>query len=158
MVGFFFDMDGTIADLYSVDGWLESLRSSDPTPYAEAMPMGNMEALRSRIDAIRAQGDIVGVISWCSKCGSPDYNRATRAAKVAWLDAQGLTFDEINVVRYGRDKYTCRKTTNLDKYVLFDDEDTNIDNWNKHKDTMGVLVQGFEDILRVLDEHLNDSH
>lgn len=157
MVGFFFDMDGTIADLYSVEGWLECLRSSNPAPYSQAAPMGDMVALRKRIDAIRAQGDIVGIISWCSKCGSRSYNRATRAAKVAWLDAQGLTLDEINVVRYGRDKYTCRKSTNLDKYILFDDEHSNIDSWNKHQNTMGVLVTGFEDILRVLDEHLNET-
>lgn len=27
-----FDMDGTIADLYGVDGWLEMLIAEDPTP------------------------------------------------------------------------------------------------------------------------------
>ena len=28
----YFDMDGTIADLYAVDGWLDMLRAYDPTP------------------------------------------------------------------------------------------------------------------------------
>ena len=27
-----FDMDGTIADLYGVEGWLEMLRAEDETP------------------------------------------------------------------------------------------------------------------------------
>ena len=31
-----FDMDGTLADLYGVENWLEKLRASDPSPYAEA--------------------------------------------------------------------------------------------------------------------------
>ena len=29
-----FDMDGTIANLYGVPGWLSYLQESDPTPYA----------------------------------------------------------------------------------------------------------------------------
>ena len=29
----FFDMDGTIADLYSVDGWLADLINKDVRPY-----------------------------------------------------------------------------------------------------------------------------
>ena len=28
-----FDMDGTIADLYGVSGWLEMLRAENPKPY-----------------------------------------------------------------------------------------------------------------------------
>ena len=36
------DMDGTIANLYGVEGWLPMLRAEDPTPYAEAKVMWNM--------------------------------------------------------------------------------------------------------------------
>lgn len=28
----YFDMDGTIANLYAVEGWLPMLRAYDPTP------------------------------------------------------------------------------------------------------------------------------
>ena len=31
-----FDMDGTIADLYGVKGWLNYLRNEDTTPYEKA--------------------------------------------------------------------------------------------------------------------------
>ena len=34
-----FDMDGTIADLYGVENWLEMLIAEDPTPYAVAKPL-----------------------------------------------------------------------------------------------------------------------
>ena len=33
------DMDGTIADLYAVDNWLDMLRAYDATPYVKAKPM-----------------------------------------------------------------------------------------------------------------------
>ena len=31
----YFDMDGTIADLYAVDGWLADLRSENVRPYRQ---------------------------------------------------------------------------------------------------------------------------
>ena len=31
-----FDMDGTIADLYGVEGWLEMLEAENAAPYVEA--------------------------------------------------------------------------------------------------------------------------
>ena len=34
-----FDMDGTIANLYGVNGWLEDLRNYNPRPYIVAEPM-----------------------------------------------------------------------------------------------------------------------
>ena len=41
-----FDMDGTIADLYGVKGWLEYLQAENPWPYLAARPMCDMDALR----------------------------------------------------------------------------------------------------------------
>ena len=39
-----FDLDGTIANLYGVENWLNMLRAYDPTPYAQAVPMLIMSA------------------------------------------------------------------------------------------------------------------
>ena len=41
-----FDMDGTIADLYSVNNWLDKLRAFDVTPYKNAKPLYDMEILK----------------------------------------------------------------------------------------------------------------
>lgn len=48
-----FDMDGTIASLFSYPNWLELLRAENPTPYAEAKPMWDMEALADILNALR---------------------------------------------------------------------------------------------------------
>ena len=37
-----FDMDGTLADLYGVQDWLDYLIEEDETPYLIAEPMCNM--------------------------------------------------------------------------------------------------------------------
>lgn len=42
----YFDMDGTIANLYGVDNWLPRLRSEDATPYEEACPMWDTKNIK----------------------------------------------------------------------------------------------------------------
>ena len=37
-----FDMDGTIADLYGVDGWLDDLINKSARPYEVAKPLVNL--------------------------------------------------------------------------------------------------------------------
>ena len=41
-----FDMDGTIANLYGVENWLEMLMAEDETPYAIAKPLVNLSLLK----------------------------------------------------------------------------------------------------------------
>ena len=63
----FFDMDGTIANLYAVENWLDFLRAEEVTPYKEAMPMVNMSQLARLLNRLQAEGYKIGIISWTSK-------------------------------------------------------------------------------------------
>ena len=40
-----FDMDGTIADLYGIENWLEMLIAEDNTPSAEGLPLLRLSSL-----------------------------------------------------------------------------------------------------------------
>ena len=42
-----FDMDGTIANFYGVENWLECLKNSDTTPYEKAEPLYNTNELNN---------------------------------------------------------------------------------------------------------------
>lgn len=123
-----FDMDGTIADLYGVENWLPMLRASDPTPYLVARPLVNLSALARMLNRLQKQGYEIGVISWTSKTGTPDYNAAVTAAKYAWLSKHlpSVDFDEIHVVPYGTPKQVFAHS---DDDILFDDETKNRENW-----------------------------
>ena len=138
----FFDMDGTIADLYSVDGWLESLRANDTKPYAEAKVMLNMSALARMLNKAQRNGHKVGIISWTSKNGSAEYNEAVAAVKKAWLAKHlaSVKFDSINIVEYGYSKDNFR--TSADD-ILFDDEAQNRTAWQDK-------AHNSENILEVL--------
>ena len=114
-----FDMDGTIADLYGVDKWLEKLRAEDPTPYLDANPMWDMQLLADTLVELRARGGEVVVVSWLSLGGTPTYNKATRRAKREWLEGYGFTYDEIHLVQYGTNKAKFRDNECLN--ILIDD-------------------------------------
>ena len=62
-----FDMDGTIANLYAVEGWLSDLRSYNPRPYMEAEPMYDMETLVEILSYLKSKGWIIAVTSWLAK-------------------------------------------------------------------------------------------
>ena len=62
-----FDMDGTIADLYGVNGWLENLREENARPYIEAKPLYDMDVLASILGLLRLNGWTIAITSWLSK-------------------------------------------------------------------------------------------
>ena len=123
-----FDMDGTIADLYGVENWLEYLLAENVKPYEAAKPLVNMSALARRLNTLQRKGYEIGVISWTSKNGSTEYNAKVETVKRAWLRKHlaSVKFDFIAVVPYG---YNKAAFANSENDVLFDDEKPNRENW-----------------------------
>lgn len=134
-----FDMDGTIANLYGVENWLQYLIAEDVKPYAEAKVLLNMNSLARVLNRLQAQGHKIVVISWLSKSGSEDYNARVTEVKKAWLKKhlRSVQFDEINIVKYGTNKAQFAKSEND---ILFDDEKPNRDGWTgKAYDVNNIL-------------------
>ena len=124
----FFDMDGTIADLYGVENWLDYLIASDTLPYAVAKPLLRLNSLARILNRLQREGYRIGIISWLSKSGTEEYNNAVTETKKNWLKKHlaSVHFDEINIVKYGTPKQTFAKTEND---ILFDDEEKNRNDW-----------------------------
>jgi len=124
----FFDMDGTIADLYGVNNWLDYLLASDTLPYEIAKPLVKLNSLARILNRLQRNGYKIGIISWLSKSGSDEYNSAVAEVKKNWLRKHlaSVKFDEIHIVNYGTPKQVFAKTAND---ILFDDEKPNRDNW-----------------------------
>ena len=121
-------MDGTIANLYGVENWLEYLIAENVKPYAEAEVMLNMNSLARILNKLQKQGNEIVIVSWLSKSGSPKYDKAVTEAKKTWLKKHlgSVKFNEINIVRYGFNKNNFCKSEND---ILFDDEEKNRNDW-----------------------------
>lgn len=142
------DMDGTIADLYGVDNWLADLRSENPRPYREALPLYNYKVLNSLLLELKNNGWRIVVTTWLSKGSSREYDRLVREAKLEWLDKYQLPYDEIHLVKYGTTKANC--TRHHGGYqVLVDDNEKVRKGW-----TLGNTIDASNNILKALEELL----
>ena len=134
-----FDMDGTIADLYGVEGWLSDLRAEKTRPYREARPLLNMSVLARRLHKLQAAGWKIVVISWTSKESTAEYDKLVRIAKLWWLHKHlpSIVWDEIQIVAYGTPKHE------IGKGILFDDNEDIRTEW-------GDNAYDVNDILTIL--------
>lgn len=124
----YFDMDGTIADLYGVDNWLTKLRTEDESPYTDARPLLRLSTLARLLNRLQANGYIIGIISWLAKDSTEAYNEKVTSAKLEWLrnHLKSINFDEIVIVPYGTPK---EESIDYPNGILFDDEEQNRKNW-----------------------------
>lgn len=130
---FVFDMDGTIADLYAVENWLDKLRAYDPSPYEEARPLVNLSRLARKLNKLQSEGANICIVSWGSKVSTDDYLEAVAEAKRKWLakHLKSVHWDEISVVPYGTPKPTACSFYNETTAILFDDEERNREQWGE---------------------------
>ena len=76
-----FDMDGTIANFYGVQGWLEDLHNSNPRPYILAEPLYDMEVLTTLLTIFKARGWEIAITSWLAKDSTKAFDELVRVAK-----------------------------------------------------------------------------
>ena len=118
MKAIYFDMDGTIADLYGYQNWESKLRQEDVTPYRECQPLVDMNILNQVLTSLTKFGIIIGIISWSAKGGSKNYNKQVRRAKKEWCNKYLPCITEFHVVKYGTPKHYVRKERDS---ILIDD-------------------------------------
>lgn len=144
-----FDMDGTIADLYGVNGWLEMLRNSDPTPYKVARPLVDMMELVKVLTTLKANGWKIAVTTWLAKDSDTSYDNLVRQAKLDWLNNYNFPFDEIHLVKYGTTKANCTRKK-ADFQILVDDNEKIRKGWK-----LGGTINANENILKEIKKLLD---
>lgn len=142
----YFDMDGTIANFYGVENWLEYLENEDVTPYAIAKPLFNFSAFAKLLHRLQANGYRIGIVSWLSKCGSTAYNAQVTTTKMMWLEKHlpSVEWDEIKIVNYGTPKSTV---VDFDGW-LFDDEERNRIEWGEHSFDVENILETLKKFIR----------
>ncbi len=146
-----FDMDGTLCDLYGVNGWLADLRSENTRPYAVANPLYDMNILNTIVNELKACGWWIVVNTWLAKGASKAYDNAVRMTKKEWLARYGFPYDEIHLTKYGRTK--ANATRHIGGYqILVDDNAAIRKGW-----TLGKTIDANKDIIAELMELLAEE-
>ena len=119
-----FDMDGTIADLYSYPNWLSYLLKGDAEPYAKCNPLVNMNDLKDYLETLQEYGWEVCVVTWLARGSSLEYKQKVRAAKKYWLSEHDFPLDTFHGIAYGSTKASALKGVPKENSIaiLFDDD------------------------------------
>lgn len=139
-----FDMDGTIADFYGVDNWLDDLNNYRTRPYEIAEPLYDMVELANLLEELKKIGYIIAITTWLSANSTKEYDNEVRKAKLEWLARYNFPYDEIHLVKYGTTKANC--TRKLGGYqILVDDNEKVRKGWN-----LGATIDANENIIEML--------
>lgn len=139
-----FDMDGTIANFYGVENWLNDLINENTRPYEIAEPIYEPNEINTILNELKKIGYKIVITTWLSQNGSVEYANRTRQAKLNWLKKYGFPYDEIHLVKYGTTKANC--TRKLGGFqILFDDNEKVRQGWN-----LGATVNANENIMEYL--------
>lgn len=143
-----FDMDGTIANLYGFNNWLECLQNEEITPYKEAKPLINMNVLARYLNRLHNKGFEIAVITWGAKFATEEYNNNVQIAKEKWLKKHLKTvqFDEIIFLPYGTPKEEYKKN---ECDILFDDEELNRINWKDNAFDEKNILEILKNLLTI---------
>ena len=118
----YFDMDGTLADLY-VGKWLDKIEEGKTEPFDDADKLIAEEVLQ-----VLSKHYDLGIITWLPKDADKEYGERVREAKINWLKKHypDIPFKERHIVLYGTPK---SKVARDKTGILVDDEDRHRDAW-----------------------------
>ena len=146
-----FDMDGTIADLYAVNGWEPMLRAEDTTPYEAAEPMWDMTELAEVLMMLQMAQIEIRVITWLGKQSTEDFKERSRTAKREWLERYGLPIDHFHGIQYGATKAdSIRRYLAEDETAILVDDNAKVRaGWNVGE-TIDPTAVNLIEVLRSL--------
>lgn len=110
----YLDMDGTIADLYGIDGWLQKLEREKKNLFTSCKAMITEEELFKIFPEHKYE---IHILSMTPKNATKEYCEQVIAEKNIWLD---LFFPKITkriYLKYGNNK----NLKNSQKHILVDD-------------------------------------
>lgn len=117
-----FDMDGTIYNLYDIPNWLDKLEHGDMSVFLDWEH--HRRSLNKIIDVcinLRKNGWHIGVISWAPKGvdkSNPTFNYCANAKRL-WLTFKFMPCDKVHILEYGTPKESV--VNSMVRNVLVDD-------------------------------------
>ena len=103
----YFDLDGTIYDLYGIENWLEKLQTEKENVFLEGKFLVNYNDFMDCIRFLLECGYTFGVITWLPMQASPEYEEQCRKEKLEWVREYLPFVSEINITSYGMPKQNC---------------------------------------------------
>lgn len=117
----YFDLDGTLFDLYGKTDWLETLENERTGAFeGNFLPEINLEELLAVINSLIFKGVEFNVITWLPMQASEEYQKVCTAEKIAWVRENLPFVNDIICQPYGVPKQNAI-TKRAKTMILIDD-------------------------------------
>lgn len=118
----YLDMDGTIADLYNKENWLECLKVEKVDTFSTLQPMISQEKL---LELFPLEKYDIRILSMTPKNASKNYCKQVIKEKNEWLDKYFPMIERRIYQKYGNNK-NLKNSANA---ILIDDNEVIRKNW-----------------------------
>ena len=136
----FFDLDGTLFNLYGKTNWLEMLRTETAGAFEGSfLPEIDLTEFYLTIEKLSIYGIQFAVISWLPMQASPEYEEICREEKNNWI-LENLPFvSEVSIVPYGIPKQDCI-IKRAQRMILLDDNKEICETWETAKQRKAIQI------------------
>ena len=148
----YFDMDGTVYDLYGVADWLNKLRTEDVSVYATGNRLFDDEFYKV-VSALMRYGVRFGVITWGSMTATPEFEVQTEETKRQWVNEHLPFVESFHYQQYGTPKQQAIKNRTKND-ILIDDNSDVLRVWINGNTRKGYQVTAEKSVTDILKEIL----
>lgn len=148
----YFDMDGTVADLYGSDNWLDNLQNERNGVFNNLFPLVDMNELAMVCHQLMDNGYSFGIITWLPMGASYEYEHVCEQEKREWANEFMPWVSEFYAQSYGVPKQYApiKRAQNM---VLIDDNTEVRAMWNteKQRTSIDATKNIIEELKKLLD-------
>lgn len=149
----YFDMDGTVADLYGEKNWLDNLRNEREGSFINLRPLLDMNELAMVCHQLMNLGYSFGVITWLPMGASYEFERVCEEEKRAWVEEFMPWVSEFYAQSYGVPKQYA-PSKRAAEMILVDDNAEVRAMWNT--EVQRSSIDATQDIIKELRKLLDN--
>lgn len=149
----YFDMDGTVADLYGEKNWLDNLRNERKGSFINLRPLVDMNELAMVCHQLMNLGYSFGVITWLPMGASYEFERVCEEEKRTWVEEFMPWVSEFYAQSYGVPKQYA-PSKRAAEMILVDDNAEVRAMWNT--EVQRSSIDATQDIIKELRKLLDN--
>lgn len=130
----YFDLDGTIYDLYGMKDWLKRIENEKPNTFTDGKFIVNYNEFMECVKQLEKQGYIFNVISWLPYDVTYNYKKKCEQEKRNWIKKFLPFVKNVEIQSYG-----ILKHTHVESGILIDDDEKICRHWrNENRIALNV--------------------
>jgi hypothetical protein len=145
----YFDMDGTVYNLYGIKNWLQMLRNEERGAFTVGKPLVDMTRLEDVCVNLIKKGYQIGIITWLPIGASVEYMEICTEEKRNWVERYMPYVSEFYAQEYGTPKQYAPMKRAAEMWLVDDNKEVR-EMWVTEKQRKAIDANN--DILEALEE------